>query len=329
MAATGAVVTAAIAVGARSDTPSARGPGSSTTTTQPSNGTTAATPTTSTTQAYVPPRCGPARYRLRSQGAHHVPYHPFLVPELTQDAQGATWTNGGNDPITVRGGEHVCWVGGTIVGPWNPVTTSWADYHHSAAFEFANANFTVKGIRVDNYGDGVRMLKGANQFTVTGVHLSGIHDDCVEDDPLGAGSISDSLFDGCYVGFSARPPSYDSKTDGRANTVNISNSLIRLQAMPTVFKGPAPGHGGFFKWDDHAGRSPKLALYHNVFRVDQLPNHGSLGLPAGYAVSCADNTVVWLGAGPFPVPLPSCFQVTTDRGVWDRAVALWRKRHSS
>ena len=52
--------------------------------------------------------------------------------------------------------------------------------------------------------------------------------------------------------------------------------------MPTVYKGPAPGHGGFFKWDDAAHRSPKLALFNNVFRVDQLPNHGSLGLPDGY-----------------------------------------------
>jgi hypothetical protein len=80
----------------------------------------------------------------------------------------------------------------------------------------------------------------------------------------------------------------------------MRNSLLRLQPMPTVYKGPAPGHGGFFKWDDDAHRSPKLALFGNVFRVDQLPNHGSLGLPDGYSVTCANNTIVWLGHGAFP-----------------------------
>ena len=96
--------------------------------------------------------------------------------------------------------------------------------------------------------------------------------------------------------------------------------------MPTVYKGRAPGNGGFFKWDEH-GRAPKLVIRDNVFRVDQRPNHQTLGLPAGYKYECSNNVVVWLGKGRYPDKLPKCFRVTRDRAVWDRAVAAWQAAH--
>jgi chitinase len=37
--------------------------------------------------------------------------------------------------------------------------------------------------------------------------------------------------------------------------------------------------------------------------------------------------MVWLGPGPFPGSLPSCFTVTTDRSVWDTAVRSWEAAH--
>ena len=139
------------------------------------------------------------------------------------------------------------------------------------------------------------------------------------------------MFDGCYVGISTRPSSSNTTSDGRSNTLTMENSLLRLQPMPTVYKGPAPGHGGFFKWDD-TQRSPKLNLRGNVFRVDQTPNHGSLGLPAGYNVSCSGNTIVWLGGGAFPeeaswkAKCPDTV-ILTDGAYWDGAVAGWRAHH--
>ena len=101
--------------------------------------------------------------------------------------------------------------------------------------------------------------------------------------------------------------------------------------MPTVYKGTAPGHAGFFKWNE-TGRSPKLSLIGNVFRVDQKQNHGTLGLPVGYEVSCANNTIVWLGTGTFPGAaswLAKCpdTRIVTTRATWDDAVALWTAVH--
>ena len=100
--------------------------------------------------------------------------------------------------------------------------------------------------------------------------------------------------------------------------------------MPTVYKGSAPGTGGFFKWDGNGtGRSPKLVLKNVILRADQLPNHGTLATPAslGYSVTCENVTVVWLGVGSFPNPDPCYTTITTSRGVWDNALAAWRAAH--
>jgi len=195
----------------------------------------------------------------------------------------------------------------------------------------ANPDSIIERVRIHDYGDGIRLREGASHWTVRGADESYLHDDCLENDRLYTGTIADSLFDGCYVGFSARPSSSDTTSDGRTHTMTVDHSLLRLQPMPTTYKGPAPGHGGFFKWDD-TGRSPALSLHDNVFRVDQLPNHGSLGLPDGYAVACSGNTIVWLGAGAFPeaaswrAKCPDT-RIVTDRAVWDAAVAAWRAAH--
>ena len=68
-----------------------------------------------------------------------------------------------------------------------------------------------------------------------------------------------------------------------------------------------------------------------MFRADQTPNHGSLGLPDGYQVSCSDNTIVWLGHGAFPEAaswLAKCpdTRIVTSASTWDNAVALWNAR---
>ena len=119
--------------------------------------------------------------------------------------------------------------------------------------------------------------------------LSRIHDDCIENDYMHNGLVEDSLLDGCYVAFSARN---SDGTDGHLNTETIRSSLVRLQPMPTVYKGDAPGHGGFFKWPTSTadGVGPNLVIENTIFRVDQLPNHGSLGLPEPpVGLTCAEQ----------------------------------------
>ncbi len=240
------------------------------------------------------------------------------------DAQTAMWLDVDNWPISFGGGANACWLGGRIFGTFGQ-DTPWSEFHHTGGLNFQNPDLAVVGLRVHNYGDGIRVREGATDFTISGVHLSFMHDDCIENDQLYSGVVEDSLLDGCYVAFSARPSKGDD-LDGRSNTFTIRNNVVRLQATPTVYKGRAPGHGGFFKWDKRAS-SPKLVVRDNVFRVDSRPNHQTLGLPKGYDLTCSNNVVVWLGKGRYPDKLPKCFTVTRDRRVWDRAVGQWRAAH--
>ena len=140
------------------------------------------------------------------------------------------------------------------------------------------------------------------------------------------GLIADSLFDGCYVAISERP-SPSIHDDGRNELLTIRGSLLRLQPMPGPRNGSGSqlGNGEFFKWSDQA---TKLALYDNVFMAEKVAEGGAdkMGIP-GTLSGCANNVMVWLGAGYYPAPLPDCFTVTKDRAVWETAVTDWISRH--
>lgn len=257
------------------------------------------------------------------------------------DASQATWnglTAGGDAiawPVTIRGFySDGCWYGGTIRGSWNETApgVTWEDpFHHAGAMTIEVPDFLVEGVRIENHGDGIRPYAPNNR--IRGVYLTDIHDDCIENDDVHSLVVEDSFLDGCYVAFSARSHS-GATTNGSGNVWQIRDSLVRLEPQPTVYKpekyGEGPGHGGFFKWAG-TGASPRVALHNTILRADQDARHGTLGIPDGLTFeSCSNNTIVWLGDGPFPGAdsLPEgCFTVTTDAGVWDRAAADWYTSH--
>lgn len=256
-----------------------------------------------------------------------------LAPGAVIDARGATWAglDANGSPIrwtiTLDGVGGGCWLGGQWHGAWDDRApdVSWEDpYHHAGLITLRLPNFSVVGIRAGNHGDGIRVTRRAQGFHVDGAYLSDIHDDCVENDYMLAGTVRNSLFDGCYVAFSAaRHSGIDDPADGA--TWGIRGNLVRLEAQPTTYSGPSPGHGPLFKWTEGG---PTVDLVDNVFRVDQAPNHGSLGIPDHLELgACSGNVVVWGGVGPYPDPLPDCFRVTTDLGVWTQAVAAWCRIH--
>jgi hypothetical protein len=262
-----------------------------------------------------------------------------LAPGTKIDARAATVLAFPDNahPINLEGGSGSCFSGGTVLGQYDR-TLSWEQMHdvfHNAGIAFTNASFTVDGLRVDNVTDGLRPRNGGN-FTVRNTWLSYIRDDCLENDHLHGGLIEDSLFDGCYVGISTRPSDANIAAgfNGSDKVLTIRNTLVRLEPMPGP-PGGSPtelGHGGFFKWhlwnSPEQSLSPKLALYDNVFMAEQArAGEDRMGTPPGQVLDCANNVMVWLGPGAFPDPLPACFTVTTDRSVWDTAVADWHARH--
>jgi hypothetical protein len=264
-----------------------------------------------------------------------------LLPGTKIDARTAVFLGSPTNfyPFSIEGGAGICVAGGDVRGQYDR-TLSWKEMHdlNNAGVAFANAATIVEGVRIDNVTDALRPRGGAEGFVIRGVELSYVRDDCVENDSLHGGLVTDSLFDGCYVGFSARPGSSNTTSDGRNAVWRIERSLVRLAPMPGARPGSmaypdGQGHGPFFKWDkwdDPANsRSPKIVLRNNVFRADRITQEGArrMGIPPQQLVDCADNVMVWLGPGSYPAPLPSCFTVTKDVSVWDRAVAAWRERH--
>jgi hypothetical protein len=167
-----------------------------------------------------------------------------------------------------------------------------------------------------------------------------------------AGWIDDSMFDGCYVFYSARQDP-NTQADGTGRTVKVTNSLIRMEAMPHVFEGTAPGHGPIWKMGNgltggRTGISPTLSIHNTIIRADQLPAHGHLNIPKydhdtdsntpmiSYLdpANCSNNTIVWLGdeedmsTEDWEASYPSsCFEVVTDVSVWNDAVAAWNATH--
>jgi myo-inositol-hexaphosphate 3-phosphohydrolase len=258
-----------------------------------------------------------------------------LEPRTVIDAGGATFLASPSNryPLSLGGGEDVCIAGGSVLGQYDR-TWSWDRMHdmNNAGLAFENPGAVVDGIRIENVTDGIRPRPGAG-FTIRNAWLSYIRDDCIENDHLQGGLVDHSLLDGCYVAFSARPSAAKIKNgvDGSGDVWTIQKSLVRLQAMPGP-RGGDPGglgHGSFFKWHsrDKPARSlsPKLALYDNIFMAESAGQSAAdrLAPPPGKLVDCANNVMVWAGPGEFPATLPSCFTVTKDRSVWDRAVAEW------
>jgi hypothetical protein len=279
--------------------------------------------------------------RVVLTGTFAEPYdNRSLPPDATIDARAATFLGfpAGSHPVNLGGGPGVHLIGGTVLGQYDR-SWSWTRMHdlNHAGVAVENVDAIVEGVRIDNMGDGIRPRADSGSFTIRGVRLSYIRDDCVEDDNLLGGLVDDSLFDGCYVGFSTRPSTekMDNGANGTGRVLRIRNSLVRLQPMPGPDGGSADGlgHGGFFKWhlwnDPAASLSPQLALHGNVFMAERVGQVGAerMGVPPGQLVSCSDNVMVWLGPGPYPAPLPPCFTVTTHRRVWDDAVADWESRH--
>jgi hypothetical protein len=231
-------------------------------------------------------------------------------------------------PLNLGGGAGVCVAGGAVRGGYDRAL-DWATMHdqNNAGMRSEGARFTFDGPRIDDVTDGLRPVGGP--FTVRQAWLSYVRDDCIENDHLQGGLVIDGLLDGCYVALSERPSPQIvlGHADGRHKVLAIHRSLVRLEPMPGPRGGTADqlGHGQFFKWD---ARSSALALHDNVFLAEQVGEGGAqtMGVPDAL-VSCANNVMVWLGSGSYPAPLPACFTITTDRAVWDDAVATWKTRH--
>jgi hypothetical protein len=274
---------------------------------------------------------GPATSTITGTQTARLDDRTGLAANAIIDARAASWPQVDDYAVLIGGGDGWCWTGGRIEGFWDD-QTSWADMHGRTAFEdYGGAHTVVEGLWLKNYGDGWKPRITADDWTLRRSHFIHMRDDCLENDYERGGLVDDVFFEGCYNAFSARPNTDLLGTYSGADKVwTIQNSLVWLEPMAQVYKGTSPNTSGFFKWDKSSyDSSPRLVLRNNVFRADMVPADGNLCLgPPGKLDASVNNVMVWLGQGEYPCfPLPSGWTLTTDRRVWDDAVAVWRERH--
>jgi hypothetical protein len=271
--------------------------------------------------------------------------YPALIDGVTFDARSArflAYPNQSQYPFSIgkaNAPAATCVVGGLVVGQqshsltWDQMKNA---YDGDGLRISARRGAVVDGLRVENVEDGVaprgtevRYPKDGDGFVLRNLYFRYIRDDCVENDDIGGGVISDSLFDGCYTGVSERPSDGNRQLSYRAprgEKLILDGVLLRLQALPGPRGSDDPaklGHGQLFKW---SAVSNALVVRHSVFLVERRPNTDSY-FPFPRGTVTEDVTIVWGGPGAFVWRVPEGTTVTRDRTVWDRARALWLARH--
>lgn len=294
---------------------------------------TAATTTTTTTTS----TSGTSECLNRTAGTlttlttSRIPFSSSLSSYARVDSRGVDYLGSTTLPLRLQGSSNACMSNGVIKGTF-PISTDWSTMHDTYATNISAPNFLLENLRVHNYGDCIAIWKTAAGFTIRGAYCSQIRDDFVSNDDGLTGTIEDSFFDGGYVFFSDR--SWAAASPDAVTT--IKNNLVRLQDFEWTYKNDGkPGHGWFWK-QDTTTNAVKLSLHGNVFMTESPSIHGNHVLEPSSILSCKkadgspDNTIVWLGSGPYPRPdelKTGCFTLTTNRAVWDSAVTDWKVRH--
>jgi hypothetical protein len=283
-----------------------------------------------------------------------------LANGTTIDARGVTFDNSnveadgyylGIKIDDVAGSrDDLCVVGGSVLTSIDPENTPWATWHIVTGVTVMTANAQLVGTSMFDEGDGFSFGSTGTNWTITGANVSGgpdepgayIHDDCVEDDSMNAGLVTDSLFDGCSDFLSALYGGTGTPPDGSANTIEVSNTLVRLQPYQNSYNTAKYGfdqHGGFFKWasiPSTQGVPPQLYVHDSVFRADSPGKfsgnvNGFLGLPPGSRCDHVTlvNTDAW-PAGDLASWTSQCTNITyATTADWDADVAAWHASHPS
>jgi hypothetical protein len=189
------------------------------------------------------------------------------------------------------------------------------------------------GVRVRNTHDGIGVYgdhpQGPGACYIRNCWLRDVHDDAIENDDWHELDVLDTLVEGAYTFLSCQ----NHALNGAAplSTVTVQDSVVRLRPFPGGYKTHSADavHGQIYKNQDNA---PALVL-RNVVIASELfrdPQGDGPQLPerrGSVADRYEDVTLVWLGSGPYPGNVPEGCRLTTDRTVYESAVADWKTRH--
>jgi hypothetical protein len=169
---------------------------------------------------------------------------------------------------------------------------------------------SIEGARIHNVEDGwqpretpgfkIRAYPNTGRFLMRGCYMTGVRDDCIENDEFLPGAIEDSLFDGVWTLYSEQNERQAGLLRPKLETIgpnedpNITLTNVFVRVTSTCGNEPKPG-----RWFKLIGRdSPvhRLVITDCVFAADAEPRSGwrVLGFPKD-ATFRGTNYVLWLG----------------------------------
>jgi hypothetical protein len=238
----------------------------------------------------------------------------------------------------------ICIVGPTTLGT-SSRTLTWKqvkEHYDTGGISFTNvqpdSDLIIEGVRIVNVEDGLMLPREPEHnnmgitWTLRHAWMEYIRDDAIENDSCLDGNVQDVLIDGTHMGFAARPgKGADAASMRKANWL-IEDTLMHLNCKPdtrvdssTVTGTCATGTSvaQIFKQSACSG---SFTMRNTIIRVDAVARHGPA--PMAWAPGYYQNvTLVWLGPGDYPMPLPPGVRQTKDISVWNDARALWLERH--
>jgi len=181
----------------------------------------------------------------------------------------------------------------------------------------------VDGCFIDNVEDGFSP-RHSGEWEVANTVMTGIRDDCIENDQLLSGQIRNCLFEGhtflsYQYGSNANPANFTPPH------IKIDDCLIRLIAQPdnrseTDYKPDGKSCGQFFKRSEVGGF---IEMRNCVLRTDQWSARGKSQMDFPMTGIYENVTLVWLGDGEYPRPLPPGMTLTTDEEFWNVRMNEW------
>ena len=261
-------------------------------------------------------------------------YEAFKISGISSteiDASEAHWivANIGDElnryPFSVRDSSDIIMTGGTIDGEV-PLDLDWEDaYVNSAAVYSRNVDdVVIQDWTISQAWDAIRVRgDDGDEFTIDHVWLTDVRDDAVENDDGLNGTISNSLFDGVFVGLSLGDSGTTDQTD---NLVTLDNVLIRMKSFE--YKGELT-HQSIFKVIDNI--SPALSIHDCVSAIEDVDHAGQGRLEIAWdsVVSSSNNYFLNLSDDPLPddyLMPPDGFTVLQGqeaRDFWESARDDW------
>ena len=245
---------------------------------------------------------------------------PVVADDTTFDLTEALWMSPATHPTAtmfVAGNQptpphNLRMVGGVFHGNI-PLDWSWSITHAfggSAFLTIATGLQSIEDARIHNVQDGwrpretpeflPRAYPNTGRFLMRGCYVTGIRDDCIENDEFLPGAVEDCLFDGVFTFFSEQNeqingtrfldvPTIGADEDAK---IEITRSLVRL----AVTSGGEVGPGTWFKLHGYDSPNHQIVMKDCIFAVDQMPRKGwkHLGFPKTASFT-GTNLFLWLG----------------------------------